>query len=83
MQQIIPEEIRGRVFSLFGVIGGLLVPVALLLSGALIELTSAQPLIIAAGVLVVGLTLMYMTKSELKQLFVPDSIDENEIKNVI
>ncbi|MCK8060128.1 MULTISPECIES: MFS transporter [unclassified Fusibacter] len=83
MQQLIPEEIRGRVFSLFGVIGGLLVPFALLLSGSLIEILSAQPLIIAAGILVVVLTFLFMTKPELKVLFVDSKDSEQHIKQAV
>lgn len=78
LQQMIPEEIRGRVFSLFSVIGGVLVPGALLLSGALIEFTSAQPLIIASGVLVVFLTLKYMVKPELKTMFIATEVTAEE-----
>lgn len=69
MQQLIPEMLRGRVFSLFGMIGASLVPMGLLLSGLLIQTILPQYIIVVCGLLMTMVSLYFFSKEALRKSF--------------
>jgi MFS-type transporter involved in bile tolerance (Atg22 family) len=81
MQQMVPENLRGRVFSLFGMIGSALIPFGLLLSGALIQVVGAQWIIVSSGLVIALISVFFMSFKEMRNLFVKN-IQEAEIQEV-
>lgn len=80
MQQMIPEKLRGRVFSLFGMIGSFLVPFGLLLSGGLIQIVDPQWIIVVCGGIIALISLYFMSFKEMKLLFVEEETEKVEVK---
>lgn len=81
MQQMVPENLRGRVFSLFGMIGSALIPFGLLLSGGLIQVVGAQWIIVSSGLIIALISVFFMSFKEMKNSFVKN-IQETEIQEV-
>ncbi|MBN2793987.1 MAG: MFS transporter [Clostridia bacterium] len=77
MQQMVPERLRGRVFSLFGMIGSALVPFGLLLSGGLIQIVAPQWIIVVSGVVIALISVSFMSFKEMRNLFV-ETLEEKE-----
>lgn len=80
VQKMIPENIRGRVFSVVIMMSRFAIPIATLISGFLVGIISAAHVMIAAGLLLLTLTILYTKKVNIKEI---DNYELNEKFEVI
>lgn len=80
MQLMIPEVMRGRVFSLFGMIGSALIPFGLLLSGGLIQVVDAQWVIVVCGLIISLISVYFMSYQQMKTLFVEEQTESLQVQ---
>ena len=74
MQQLIPENMQGRIFSLDGTISMLLMPIGTLIFGALFDHVVAFPIFIITGVILLALTILILaTLTKQKLLKLPEN----------
>ncbi|MGE6362750.1 MFS transporter [Bacillus paramycoides] len=68
LQDLIPDEMRGRVFGLLGTMATLLIPVASILSGILLDSIPAYVLLIFSSCILFMLTFLMYKSEELRKI---------------
>lgn len=74
MQKMVPEVLRGRFFSLFGMIGSALVPLGLLLSGSIINIIEPQIITVICGIIITLISIYFMGFTDIRKMF-DDPVD--------
>lgn len=80
LQQIVPQQIRGKFMSVLSMTAGALVPIALVTSGLLVNYLLPQYLLITAGFIVIIVTLILFRDRELAKVFSDDVAATNAHK---